>query len=76
MKKSSLPIVVITQSDGADLLRHLETHGDDIQARLDAESDVDAHVGVGQAPSSKHSLVPPRKKSDKDGEYIVSHNGL
>ncbi len=55
MKKSSIPIVVITQSDGASLLASLDTHGDDVQARLDAESDVDTAM----------------KKSDKEGWCTV-----
>ncbi len=70
MKKGSLPIVVITQSDGASLLGHLDINGDEIQARLDAESDVDALVGGGQgeAPPTKQSPGPTRKKSDKEGQ--------
>ena len=73
MKKSSIPIVVITQSDGASLLASLDTHGDDVQARLDAESDVDAFVGGGQEESSltsRQSPGPTRKKSDKEGVFI------
>ena len=73
MKKSSIPIVIITQCDGASLLASLETHGDDVQARLDAESDVDALVGGGQEESSltsRQSPGPTRKKSDKEGVFI------
>ncbi len=72
MKKSNTPIVVITQSDGANLLASLDKHGDDIQARLDAESDVDALVGGGQEESlpSRQSPGTARKKSDNQGVCI------
>ncbi len=51
MSKNTVPMVVITQSDGALLLKILDTNRDNVQARLDAESDVDALVGGGQDDS-------------------------
>ena len=45
MKKNTIPMVVITQSDGAILLNILDTNRENVEARLDAESDVD---GEGQ----------------------------
>ena len=48
MNKNTIPIIVITQSDGAILLDILDTHGDNVEARLDAESDLDTLVGGGR----------------------------
>ncbi len=41
MQNSSIPMVVITQSDGASLLASLKTNGDNIYARIYLASDVD-----------------------------------
>ncbi len=47
MNKNTIPTVVITQYDGNILLDILDKNRDNVQARLEAESDVDVLVGGG-----------------------------
>ena len=59
LTKGSFPIVVLTQSDGSKLLSTLNRHGDNVLARLDAESDVDAQL--------PESLMQPSISAPKEG---------
>ena len=61
LTKGSFPIVVLTQSDGSKLLSILNRHGDNVLARLDAESDVDTQL--------PQSLLQPSIPALKEGDF-------
>ncbi|XP_064393609.1 uncharacterized protein LOC135341066 isoform X2 [Halichondria panicea] len=63
MNKNTIPTVVITQYDGNILLDILDKNRDNVQARLEAESDVDVLVGgghghfIGNEPAIRNQKV-------------------
>ena len=73
MEKSNFPILVLTKDDGTRLLKDLDQYGDDVLARVDAESEVDVHLArSGPASHVEHSPTTGRKGSkgataEKDG---------
>ena len=66
MKKVSIPFVVLTKDDGMRLLSTIEDHSGTILARLDAESDVDAHGPYGKTINSDE-VRSSKIKSGKKG---------
>ena len=62
MEKSNFPILVLTRDDGGRLLKDLDQYGDDVLARVDAESQVDVQLArSGPAAHVEHSPTTGRR---------------
>ena len=71
IRTSSLPIVLLTQSDGSTLLKQcLDWHGKNVLASLDAESaDADQPHGASSQTQAKKSPSASKKKTDNGGSF-------
>ena len=71
MERSSYPILILTKKDGGRLLKDLDQYGDDVLARVDAESEVDVQLARSPTASKRGATG---STTERNGNFYILYS--